>query len=75
MTMTPEQALEQAALAGIHCLPVPTPFAVGAINAYLIEDEPLTLVDSGPNSGKALDVAERTAGAHAATRSTTSAGS
>ena len=56
MTMTPEQALEQAALGGIHCLAVPTPFAVGAVNAYLIEDDPLTLVDSGPNSGRALDV-------------------
>jgi glyoxylase-like metal-dependent hydrolase (beta-lactamase superfamily II) len=53
--MTPEQALEQAALAGIHCLPVATPFAVGRINCYLIEDEPLTLVDTGPNSGKSLD--------------------
>jgi glyoxylase-like metal-dependent hydrolase (beta-lactamase superfamily II) len=55
MTMTPEQALEQAALAGVHCLPVPTPFAVGRINCYLIEDEPLTLIDTGPNSGKSLD--------------------
>ena len=55
MTMTPEQALEQAAMAGIHCLPVPTPFAVGRINCYLIEDEPLTLIDTGPNSGKSLD--------------------
>jgi glyoxylase-like metal-dependent hydrolase (beta-lactamase superfamily II) len=55
MTPTPEQALEQAALAGVHCLPIPTPFAVGRVNAYLIEDEPLTLVDPGPNSGKALD--------------------
>jgi glyoxylase-like metal-dependent hydrolase (beta-lactamase superfamily II) len=52
---TPEQALEQAALAGIHCLPIPTPFAVGKVNCYLLEDEPLTLVDTGPNSGKALD--------------------
>ena len=52
---TPEQALEQAALAGIHCLPIATPFAVGRVNCYLIEDEPLTLVDTGPNSGKALD--------------------
>jgi glyoxylase-like metal-dependent hydrolase (beta-lactamase superfamily II) len=25
------------------------------VNTYLIEDEPLTLVDSGPNSGRALD--------------------
>jgi glyoxylase-like metal-dependent hydrolase (beta-lactamase superfamily II) len=55
VTPTPEQALEQAALAGIHCLRIPTPFAVGRVNCYLIEDEPLTLVDTGPNSGKALD--------------------
>jgi glyoxylase-like metal-dependent hydrolase (beta-lactamase superfamily II) len=55
VTLTPEQALEQAALAGIHCLPVPTPFAVGRINCYLIEDEPLTLIDTGPNSGRSLD--------------------
>jgi glyoxylase-like metal-dependent hydrolase (beta-lactamase superfamily II) len=41
--------------AGIHCLPIPTPFAVGRVNCYLIEDDPLTLVDTGPNSGKALD--------------------
>jgi glyoxylase-like metal-dependent hydrolase (beta-lactamase superfamily II) len=40
---------------GIHRLPIPTPFAVGRVNCYLIEDEPLTLVDTGPNSGKALD--------------------
>jgi glyoxylase-like metal-dependent hydrolase (beta-lactamase superfamily II) len=53
--LTPEAALEQAALAGIHRLPIPTPFAVGRVNCYLIEDEPLTLVDTGPNSGKALD--------------------
>ncbi|MDX6589345.1 MAG: hypothetical protein QOI84_619 [Solirubrobacterales bacterium] len=55
MSMTPEQALEQAALAGIHQLAISTPFAVGKVNCYLIEDEPLTLVDTGPNSGKGLD--------------------
>ena len=55
MSLTPEQALEQAALAGIHCLRIPTPFAVGRVNCYLLEDEPLTLIDTGPNSGKALD--------------------
>ena len=58
MTLTPEQALEQAALAGIHCLRIPTPFAVGRVNCYLLEDEPLTLIDTGPNSGKALDELE-----------------
>ena len=63
MTLTPEQALEQAALAGIHCLRIPTPFAVGRVNCYLIEDEPLTLVDTGPNSGKALDELQAQLGA------------
>jgi len=58
MTLSPEEALEQAALAGIHRLRIPTPFAVGRVNCYLIEDEPLTLVDTGPNSGKALDELE-----------------
>jgi glyoxylase-like metal-dependent hydrolase (beta-lactamase superfamily II) len=55
VTLTPEQALEQAALAGIQTLQIPTPFAVGRVNCYLIEDDPLTLVDTGPNSGKALE--------------------
>src|SRR3954462_8948352 len=48
-----------AADAGIRCLPIPTPFAVGRVNCYLIEDDPLTLVDTGPNSGKALDELEQ----------------
>ncbi len=62
--LTPEGALEQAALAGIHRLEIPTPFAVGRVNCYLIEDEPLTLVDTGPNSGKALDELSTQLGAH-----------
>ncbi|HEX3733873.1 MAG TPA: MBL fold metallo-hydrolase [Solirubrobacterales bacterium] len=62
--LTPESALEQAALAGIHRLQIPTPFAVGRVNCYLIEDEPLTLVDTGPNSGKALDELGTQLGAH-----------
>jgi glyoxylase-like metal-dependent hydrolase (beta-lactamase superfamily II) len=48
----------------IHCLPIPTPFAVGRVNCYLIEDDPLTLVDTGPNSGKALDALEKALGEH-----------
>jgi glyoxylase-like metal-dependent hydrolase (beta-lactamase superfamily II) len=43
----------------IHRLPIPTPFQVGRVNTYLIEDDPLTLVDTGPNSGKALDELEQ----------------
>ncbi len=54
-----QRNLDRAAEAGIHRLAVPTPFMVGRVNAYLIEDEPLTLVDSGPNSAKALDELEQ----------------
>jgi len=57
--VTPEEALERAREAGIHRLRIPTPFAVGRVNCYLIEDEPLTLVDTGPNSGKSLDELEQ----------------
>jgi glyoxylase-like metal-dependent hydrolase (beta-lactamase superfamily II) len=42
----------------ILCLPVPTPFAVGRVNCYLVEDDPLTLVDAGPNSGTSLTTLE-----------------
>lgn len=48
-----------AAAAGIHRIAVPTPFAVGRVNVYLIEDEPLTLVDAGPNSGTSFDALQR----------------
>jgi glyoxylase-like metal-dependent hydrolase (beta-lactamase superfamily II) len=44
---------------GIHRLSIPTPFAVGRVNLYLIEDDPLTLVDAGPNSGTSLDELDR----------------
>jgi glyoxylase-like metal-dependent hydrolase (beta-lactamase superfamily II) len=54
-----ERSLALAREAGIHRLRVPTPFQVGRVNAYLIEDEPLTLIDSGPNSAKALDELEQ----------------
>ena len=48
----------------IHCLPVPTPFAVGRVNCYLVEDDPLTLVDTGPNSGTALTALEAALAEH-----------
>jgi glyoxylase-like metal-dependent hydrolase (beta-lactamase superfamily II) len=53
-----------AAAAGIHRLAIPTPFLVGRVNCYLIEDEPLTLLDTGPNSGKSLDELEQALAAH-----------
>jgi glyoxylase-like metal-dependent hydrolase (beta-lactamase superfamily II) len=59
-----EEALALAARAGIHRLAVPTPFLVGRVNCYLIEDRPLTLIDTGPNSGKSLDELERALADH-----------
>jgi glyoxylase-like metal-dependent hydrolase (beta-lactamase superfamily II) len=38
----------------IHRIPIPTPFRIGRVNGYLIEDEPLTLVDVGPKSDISL---------------------
>jgi glyoxylase-like metal-dependent hydrolase (beta-lactamase superfamily II) len=57
--MSARAALQRAAEGGIHCLALPTPFAIGRVNTYLIEDDPLTLIDSGPNSGTTLDELER----------------
>ena len=55
----PDELLRRAGAAGIHRLALPTPFLVGRVNCYLIEDRPLTLIDTGPNSGKSLDTLEQ----------------
>jgi len=55
----PGDPFAPAAAAGVHRIAVPTPFEVGRVNVYLIDDEPLTLVDTGPNSGTSLDALER----------------
>jgi glyoxylase-like metal-dependent hydrolase (beta-lactamase superfamily II) len=55
----PAEVWRRISDAGIRVLRIPTPFQVGRVNTYLLEDEPLTLIDSGPNSGKALDELER----------------
>ena len=52
------EPLAAAGADGIRRLAIPTPFAVGRVNLYLIEDDPLTLVDAGPNSGRSLDELE-----------------
>lgn len=46
---------ERMAAENIHMIEVPTPFAVGPVNCYLIEDDPLTIIDPGPNSGEAIE--------------------
>ncbi len=37
-------------LPGLHCIALPTPFEVGAVNTYLAEGDPLTLIDCGVNT-------------------------
>src|SRR5919112_3424343 len=48
-----------AARHAVHRIAIPTPFAVGRVNLYLIDDDPLTLVDAGPNSGSSLEELQR----------------
>lgn len=54
----PERILAEQARQGVHCLAVPTPFAVGRVNCYLIEGDPLTLIDAGPRSDRSLSELE-----------------
>jgi len=58
-TLAGDDPFAPAAAAGVHRLAIPTPFAVGRVNVYLIDDEPLTLVDAGPNSGTSFDELSR----------------
>jgi glyoxylase-like metal-dependent hydrolase (beta-lactamase superfamily II) len=38
----------------IHCIPIEIPWPTGPVNVYLVDDDPLTLVDTGPNLDPAL---------------------
>jgi glyoxylase-like metal-dependent hydrolase (beta-lactamase superfamily II) len=40
-------------------LSIPTPFRVGPVNCYLVEGQPLTLIDTGPNDEPSLRALER----------------
>jgi glyoxylase-like metal-dependent hydrolase (beta-lactamase superfamily II) len=60
----PGEEYAQAAAAGIHPLVLDTPFGVGTVNTYLIEDDPLTLIDCGPNTATGLNRLEELLAAH-----------
>ena len=34
---------------------LPTPFYIGAVNVYLIKEDPLTIIDTGPKTREAID--------------------
>ena len=55
-----DKVLSDARSRGIHCMPIPTPFAVGRVNCYLVEGERLVLIDAGPNSERSLEELETT---------------
>jgi glyoxylase-like metal-dependent hydrolase (beta-lactamase superfamily II) len=48
----------------LHCLPLPTPFPVGPVNVYLVEGEPLTLIDVGPKAAISRAALEAGLAAH-----------
>jgi glyoxylase-like metal-dependent hydrolase (beta-lactamase superfamily II) len=61
MSMTDTKASprrEPLVPAWIRPLVIPTPFSVRPVNAYLIEDEPVVLLDTGPNYSIALSSLE-----------------
>jgi glyoxylase-like metal-dependent hydrolase (beta-lactamase superfamily II) len=43
----------------VSCLSLPTPWAVGPVNVYLLEDDPLTLIDTGQADAAAVEALER----------------
>lgn len=57
--VTSDRARARVTDAGVHRIAVPTPFLVGRVNTYLVEDAPLTLVDAGPNSATSLTALEK----------------
>lgn len=43
----------------VHPISIPTPFPIGAVNAYLLPDDPVTLIDAGPKTEQARAALER----------------
>ena len=39
----------------IISISLPTPFYIGAVNVYLIKEDPITLIDTGPKTKEAID--------------------
>jgi glyoxylase-like metal-dependent hydrolase (beta-lactamase superfamily II) len=64
ISRSPMAGVELASKAGIRPLAVCTPFAVGSVNVYLVENETPALVDCGPNSATSLRDLERGLGAY-----------
>ncbi|MBI3734804.1 MAG: MBL fold metallo-hydrolase [Chloroflexi bacterium] len=43
----------------LHKIVIPTSFPIGPVNVYLVEGDPLTLIDTGPRTDEALQTLEQ----------------
>lgn len=53
MQTVPVDPFDAPLLRRIHQITLPTPFPVGPVHAYLVEGDPLTLIDTGPHTPEA----------------------
>lgn len=56
------EATGRPSVAGVHELSIEMPYSSSPVKLYLIEEEPLTLVDTGPNCAMSLAAVEETMG-------------
>ena len=54
MQTVPVDPFDAPLLRSIHQITLPTPFPVGPVHAYLVQGDPLTLIDTGPQTPAAL---------------------
>ena len=54
MQTVPVDPFDAPLLRRIHQITLPTPFPVGPVHAYLMQGDPLTLIDTGPQTAAAL---------------------
>lgn len=59
MQTLPVDPFDMPVLGQIHRITLPTPFPVGPVHTYLVEGEPLTLIDTGPATPDAWDTLQR----------------
>ncbi len=55
MSTVPVDAFDAPILRKIHRITLPTPFPVGPVHTYLLEGDPLTLIDTGPHTPEAAE--------------------
>lgn len=54
MQTVPVDPFDAPLLRFVHQITVPTPFPVGPVHTYLVQGDPLTLIDTGPQTPEAM---------------------